>query len=153
MANECGHTALWLACREGRVEVVEELLKAGADMRMGPPGGPTALGVAVSRGHNACAAVLLMVRRREEEKESLQGARGEAASIVESHIAWLTGWPVACLPTNYAWCCLFPPSSGLSGWLMGQRMKHPQHCFQPTTPLLLLPPSLITLMARELPST
>lgn len=72
LANKSGQTALWLACRKGRVKVVWDLLDAGANMRMGPQGGPTALAVAFAHGQGPCATVMLKVRREEGEEEQQQ---------------------------------------------------------------------------------
>jgi ankyrin repeat protein len=61
-----GLTPLHEACRQGRLEIVDLLLRAGADTTARDAGGATALHVAISGGHTAVVRLLLTVAAVEE---------------------------------------------------------------------------------------
>lgn len=56
--NHAGWTALHLAAREGRADIVNVLLEAGADPAIPGPNGETALSLARAGGHQAVLQLL-----------------------------------------------------------------------------------------------
>jgi ankyrin repeat protein len=56
--DESGRTALWWACHCNKAGVAQVLLEAGADMSIANTEGRTPLGIARSRRHEGCVAVL-----------------------------------------------------------------------------------------------
>ena len=57
--NACGKTPLMWAAWNGRLEIVEQLLRKGASMEVKTRSGGTALHLAVSRGHDHVLQLLL----------------------------------------------------------------------------------------------
>ncbi|MCA8920297.1 MAG: ankyrin repeat domain-containing protein [Planctomycetes bacterium] len=87
-AQSAGHTPLMVAARRGELELVEQLLAAGAEVDARSPFGRTALMVAAQAGQTEVVAALLRagasVDLRDKERQSaltLAAAAGQAAAL------------------------------------------------------------------------
>lgn len=70
-----GETAMWLACKQGHVEVVQLLLEAGADYTLVNQGGVGPVAVAREEGNQDCVMAVEVGTwaGQEEESEELTG--------------------------------------------------------------------------------
>lgn len=90
--NREGATALYLACREGQVSVVEVLITNGADVNQATKTGRSPLHVSVMNKHRAVIKTLLSKGADIHARDKLKGqcrSSHPASQLVDSHLTHL----------------------------------------------------------------